>query len=48
MGRYYADTAKALTTNDRQVKCVNDVTYFQCYVTHFGISGSTFVFGILL
>ena len=41
--RYYEDTAKALTVNVNKVKCVNDVTYFQGYVTHFGVSGSTFV-----
>jgi hypothetical protein len=41
--RYYEDTAKAFTANVHQVKCVNDVTYFQGYVTHFDIGGSTFV-----
>jgi len=41
--RYYEDTAKGFAANVNQVKCVNDVTYFQGYVTHFGICGSTFV-----
>jgi uncharacterized protein YjbJ (UPF0337 family) len=35
--------AKSLIVKAHQVKCVNDVTYLQCYVTLFGAGGSTFV-----
>ena len=41
--RYYEDTAKGFTAHVNQVKCVNDVTYFQGYVTHSCICGPTFV-----